>query len=84
MKQLTIRGFDKKIERAIRDLSRREGISLNQAVLRLLGEGMRAMSGTRRTGDSLDGFIGSWTASEASQFMESIRDLEEIDEEMWR
>jgi hypothetical protein len=84
MKQLTIRGFDAKTERAIRDLARREGISLNQAVLRLLGEGIRATSGTRRLGDSLDDFIGRWSKSDASRFMESIEDLEEIDEEMWR
>ena len=39
MKQLTIRGFDKRLEREIRELAAREGVSLNKAVLRLLRRG---------------------------------------------
>ena len=39
MKQLTVRGFDDDLERSIRQLARREGISLNQAALKLLRRG---------------------------------------------
>ena len=39
MKQLTIRGFDEDLERAIRQLARRDGISLNRAALKLLRRG---------------------------------------------
>ena len=35
MKQLAIRGFDENLERAIRQLARRDGISLNRAILKL-------------------------------------------------
>ena len=38
MKQLTIRGFDDELIRRIRAVAREEGLSLNQAVLRLLRE----------------------------------------------
>ena len=39
MKQLTIRGFDEDLDRAIRQLARRDGISLNRAALKLLRRG---------------------------------------------
>ena len=35
MQQLSLRGFDKELERRIRQLARTEGISLNKAALKL-------------------------------------------------
>ena len=63
MHQLTIRGFDDELTDRIRQLARREGISLNRAVLRLLRRG--AGLGERDdkpdvVGDSLDHLIGTW------------------------
>jgi hypothetical protein len=83
VRQLTIRGFDEEIEAAIGQISKREGISLNQAAIRLLREGVRSM-GSRRIGSSLDRFAGTWTRTQARRFLESISELEEIDEEMWK
>ena len=37
--QLTVRGFDDELSAAMQGLARREGISLNQAALRLLRKG---------------------------------------------
>ena len=39
MNQLTVRGFDDELSDRLRGLARREGISLNQAALRLLRKG---------------------------------------------
>jgi hypothetical protein len=39
MNQLSLRGFDKEIERRIRELARREGVSLNKAALILMRRG---------------------------------------------
>jgi len=36
VKQLTVRGFDKELERRLRDVARTKGVSLNQAALILL------------------------------------------------
>jgi hypothetical protein len=86
MKQLTIRGFDPELERRIRELARSEGISLNQAVLRLLRQGSGI--GTRRKSDAigkaLDDLAGTWTAEQEKEFLEAIKPLEGIDEELWR
>jgi len=86
MKQLTVRGFDEELAQRIRRLANREGISLNQAVLKLLrkGAGLREGKGSADTvGSSLDELIGTWTPDEADELQRALDDLEEIDESMW-
>ena len=78
MKQLTIRGLDRLLERKIRQLAREEGLSLNEAVLELLREGAGVGdrdSGSEVVGDSLDYLIGTWTAEEAEEFDGAVEDL---------
>ena len=87
MKQLTVRGFDKDLERRLRDVAKTRGVSLNQAVLILLREGAGLQLPRRRAntvGDSLDGLIGSWSKAEESEFLQAISVLEEIDPSLWR
>jgi hypothetical protein len=86
MKQLTVRGFDKALERRLRDVARTRGVSLNQAALILLREGAGLDTPRRRAhvvGDSLDHLIGSWSKVEEAQFLRAISDLEEIDRSLW-
>ena len=71
----------------IRELARREGISLNRAVLRLLRRGAGLGDGTRDTdtvGDSLDHLIGTWTEEEAAEMDRALEDLSQVDEAKWR
>ena len=87
MKQLTVRGFDKDLERRLRDVAKARGVSLNQAALILLREGAGLEVPRRRAnmvGDSLDGLIGSWSKVEESEFLQAISLLEEIDPSLWR
>ena len=87
MQQLTVRGFDDRLEAAIRDLARREGISLNQAVLRLLRRGAGVSEAGQRDntiGDGLDDLAGTWSAEEARLFSEAVQPFDEVDEELWR
>ncbi len=86
MKQLTIRGFDDELAKRIRRVANREGISLNQAVLKLLRKG--AGIGDQKheadiVGSSLDHLFGTWTAQEAERFDRALEDFEDIDEPMW-
>lgn len=87
MKQLTVRGFDKDLERRLRDVARTRGVSLNQAALILLREGAGLEAPRRRAnvvGDSLDDLIGSWSRSEEAEFLRALNALEEIDPALWR
>ncbi len=87
MKQITIRGFGPELERLVRELADREGISLNQAVLRLLRKGAgleRPKAAENVVGSSLDDLIGTWSDEEAQEIMEAVQDFETIDESLWR
>lgn len=87
MTQLTIRGFGPQLERAIRSLAEREGLSLNQAVLRLLRRGAGITQGdpARRNtiGTSLDHLAGTWSGAQAEAIAEVEEDFERIDPELW-
>ena len=83
MNQLTVRGFDDELSYHIRRVAKRDGISLNQAVLKLLRKGAGLADPLRRAdtvGSSLDHLIGTWTAGEAAEVDEALQGLEFIDE----
>ena len=80
MRQLTVRGFDDELSRRLRRLAKRDGISLNQAALKLLrkGAGLTDIAGGADTiGNSLDHLIGTWSAEEADELRETALALEE-------
>lgn len=83
--QLTLRGLDPRVQREIRELARRERISLNKAALRLLekGAGLRPTGPADRIGNSLDHLIGTWSEEDSRQFLESIQSCEQVDAELW-
>ena len=82
--QLTLRGLQPWVERQLRDLARREGLSLNQAALRLLEKATGAVARQDdRIGNSLDRFIGTWSTEEADALLDSIQSCEQIDPELW-
>jgi hypothetical protein len=86
MKQLTLRGFDKELERRLTQLAERENLSLNKTVLLLLRKvtGLEATAvRANRVGDSLDEFIGLWSPAEQQEFNAATRVFEEIDETLW-
>ena len=87
MQQLTVRGFDDELSSAIQRLAKREGISLNQAVLRLLRKGAGLAdhgAGRAKVGSSLDHLFGSWTKAEADELDAALKEFDRIDEEMWK
>ena len=85
-RQLTIR-YDDALAREIEDLARRDGISRNQAAVRLLRRGARLeepAAPREAIGDSLDWFIGSWTSEQASELEQAVADFEVVDEGLWK
>jgi hypothetical protein len=87
MTQLTIRGFDKDLQDALRRLAESESISLNRAALELMrrgaGLGPNAQA-SQRIGHSLDHLMGTWSEDEEREFLEAIEPFGQIDEELWR
>ena len=88
MRQLSLRGFDKELERRLKELARREGVSLNKAAQILLtrGAGLSERTGLSETaiGDALDRFIGRWSKTEERRLLESIASCEAVDEALWK
>jgi len=87
MKHLSLRGFDAEMERRIREIARKEGISLNRAALLLLrrGSGLdRSRKSSEVVGTTLDHLIGKWSSEEEADFLKGIAPLEKIDRAFWK
>jgi hypothetical protein len=86
MSQLTIR-FGAELSRRIQSLAQAEGVSLNQAALRLLRRGAGLAQdgpGKDRVGGALDTLAGTWTPEEERQFLKTQEPFRAIDESMWQ
>ena len=84
MEQLTLRGFDRDIEKKLQEVAEQHGISLNKAALMLLREGAGLGKGaTDKVGNSLDHLAGSWHEDEAAAFLATLEVFGTIDESLW-
>ena len=87
MNQLTIRGFNPELQRRMQALAQEKNISLNKAALYFLHKGAdleQPAQNSQVVGDSLDSFIGSWSAQDEAEFLQSIQDCEQVDDAFWR
>ena len=87
--QLTVRGVDARLERALRAEARRRGLSVNRTVLGLLQERTGLAAATVRTAPAtrfsdLDHLAGTWSAEEADVFDRRLRSERRTDEQLWR
>ena len=84
MSQITIRGIDPAIERKIRGIAKKSGKSLNRVILDLVYQSTGLKKQDKKPAShSLIELAGGWSEKEASEFEESIKSCEQIDEEMW-
>ena len=87
MNQLTVRGFDDELSAILHRLAKQEGISLNQAALRLLRKGAGLTDSSKGNpnaiGDSLDDLFGAWSRDEAESFDAALEVFETVDEAAW-
>lgn len=85
--QVTLRGIEPEIARIIARIAHEEGISLNKAALRLLAKGAdlpRKTDDRATIGHDLDHLFGTWSESEARDFLQVIRSCEQVDEGFWQ
>ncbi|OGQ25303.1 MAG: hypothetical protein A2138_04650 [Deltaproteobacteria bacterium RBG_16_71_12] len=86
MDQLTLRGLDRRLEALLRRLARDEGLSLNQAALKLLrrGAGLEEPPARRPIEDELDRYVGGMSAEDAEEILGGAAGARVIDDELWR
>lgn len=85
MNAITVRKLPPAVAKAVKEKARKEKLSLNKAIVRLLEEATGAGKGTRKVvHHDLDGFFGTWSKKEADAFDEALREQRQIDPEMWK
>ena len=85
MSQITLRGIAPEVEKEIRKISRETGKSLNIVIQEIIYK-HTGFNQKRKTlaADSLRKLAGGWSEKEVSDFFETIKPCEQIDEEMWK
>jgi DNA-binding ferritin-like protein (Dps family) len=85
MSAITLRNLPPKVARAIREKARRERLSMNKTVIKLLEEATGATRDVKRVvHHDLDRFFGTWTKEEADAFDEALGEQRQIEPEMWK
>ena len=85
MNAITVRNLPPAVAKAVKEKARKEKLSLNKAIVRLLEEATGAGQAKKRVEHhDLDGFFGTWTRKEADAFDEALREQRQIDPEMWK
>ena len=80
MSAIMVRNLPPKVEKAIREKARRERLSMNKAVVKLLEEATGATREARRVvHHDLDRFFGTWTTEEADAFDQALREQRQIE-----
>lgn len=85
MNAITVRKLPPAVAKAVKEKARREKLSLNKAIVRLLEEATGADNGKKKVvHHDLDRFFGTWTKQEADAFDEALREQRQIEPEMWK
>jgi hypothetical protein len=84
MNAITVRNLPAAVAKLVKDKARKEGLSLNRAIVRLLEEGMGETEGKDVVHHDLDHLAGTWSDEEYQQFMVALHEQRQIDPEMWK
>ena len=82
-----IRGLDDELSASVRRLAKRDGLSMNQAALKLLRKDAGLADGTTHAetaGSSLGDLFGTWSREEAEAFNAALEAVETVDESAWK
>lgn len=85
MSAITVRNLPAKVAKAIRDKARRERLSMNKAVVKLLEEATGTTPSTSKlVHHDLDRFFGTWTKEQANAFDQALREQRQLEPEVWK
>jgi len=81
MKSISVHGVDKETEKAVRERAKAEGRSVNKVVKELIAKGLGLGDKPPDNRAMFEDLSGVWTEAQEREFLDSIADLETIDEE---
>jgi hypothetical protein len=85
MKTLTLRGIDDELAKSLERTAKQEHDSMNAVILRLLRDKLGLpKSKFKEVHHDLDDLAGTWTKDETREFDDVVRELSQVDEEMWK
>jgi len=86
MTALTVRNLPPQVVRAIREKGRKERLSLNKAVVKLLEQatGAAAEQGEPDLNHDLDRFAGTWSREDYEASTGSLHEQRSVEPEMWK
>ena len=85
MTTMTIRGLDDLTIKALKEKAKKEGSSVNAALVKLLQEelGLKKKKRTVVYSD-LDHLAGTWNDKDYEEFLQATADFAKIDENLWK
>ncbi|HLE19384.1 MAG TPA: hypothetical protein VI728_13990 [Syntrophales bacterium] len=85
MTTMTIRGLDDLTIKALKEKAKKEGSSVNAALVKLLQEelGIKKKKRTVVYND-LDHLAGTWSDKDYKEFLQATADFAKIDENLWK
>ena len=79
--QYTIRGIPTRINSRIRSKASKEGKSLNSVIIEVLSRGLGLTDEMPKYND-LDDIIGTWV--EDPEFDAAVKEMDQVDQDLWR
>jgi hypothetical protein len=76
---ISLRSLPKEVEKAIRETSHREGISLNKATLRLL----EAQLHKPAKNSDFEEFLGTWSSADADAFDAALVEMRQVEAKLF-
>ena len=83
MHAITLRNIPRELQEAIKRRARREGLSLNKTVQRMLEEVVGLKPSSSMQHHDLDHLAGTWSDEEADAFDAALAEQRRIDPELW-
>ena len=85
MNTMTIRGLDDLTVKALKEKAKKEGSSINAALIKLV-HGNLGIKNKKRTVvyNDLDHLAGTWSDKDFKEFLQATADFEKIDKNLWK
>ena len=85
MNTMTIRGLDDITVKALKEKAKKEGSSINAALIKLVQENL-GIKNKKRTViyNDLDHLAGTWSDKDCKEFLKATADFEKIDKNLWK
>jgi len=84
VKSISVHGLSEEAAELLRRRAKNEGRSVNKVMKDMIDQSLGLGSGKNDNRAAFAEFCGVWTEEEARAFLDSIDDLERIDEADWR